>query len=72
MGLSDGENTYLFAGYRKVLGGIYQAIMVHPRATVLDVGFGTGMLTAKLYEHGCTIDICKGVRMWIKRQFISI
>ena len=24
-------------------------------AVVLDIGFGTGTLTAKLYEHGCSI-----------------
>ena len=55
VGLSDGENTYPFAGYRKVLGGIFQIIMAHPRVAVLDVGFGTGTLTAKLYAQGCTI-----------------
>ena len=55
-----------------MLGGIFQTIMAHPCATELDIGFGTGTLTAKLYEQGCTIDICKGVRIWIKRQFISI
>ena len=55
VGLSDEENTYPFAGYRAVLGTIYQAILNKPGATVLDVGFGTGTLTAKLYEAGCTI-----------------
>ena len=55
VGLSDEENTYPFAGYRKVLGGIFQTIMAHPRAAVLDIGFGTGTLTAKLYEQRCTI-----------------
>ena len=55
VGLSDEENTYPFAGYKEVLGRIYQIIMEKPGATVLDVGFGTGTLTAKLYENGCTI-----------------
>ena len=55
VGLSDAENTYPFAGYRAVLGSIFQTIMKKPKAVVLDVGFGTGTLTAKLYESGCTI-----------------
>ena len=55
VGLSDEEKTYPFAGYKAVLGSIYQTIMKKPRAVVLDIGFGTGTLTAKLYEKGCTI-----------------
>lgn len=55
VGLSDEENTYPFAGYKAVLGTIYQTVMEKPNAVVLDIGFGTGMLTAKLYENGCTI-----------------
>lgn len=53
--LSEEENTYPFAGYRKVLGCIYEMVMKKPGAVVLDIGFGTGVLTTKLYEHGCTI-----------------
>lgn len=53
--VSDKENTYPFAGYREVLGIIFQAIMKKQHATVLDIGFGTGTLTTKLYEHSCTI-----------------
>ena len=55
VGLSDEQNTYPFAGYKAVLGSIYQRIMEKPNAIVLDIGFGTGTLTAKLYENGCTI-----------------
>ena len=54
-GISDGENTYPFAGYKAVLGSIYKAVTEKPNAVVLDVGFGTGTLMAKLYEKGCTI-----------------
>ena len=53
--LSDEENTYPFAGYKDVLGTIYKTIMEKPNAVVLDIGFGTGTLTTKLYENGCTI-----------------
>lgn len=55
VGLSDEENTYPFAGYRQVFGTIFRAVMERQNAAVLDLGFGTGTLTAKLYEHGCTI-----------------
>lgn len=51
----DEENMYPFAGYKDVLGNIYQIITEHQSATVLDLGFGTGTLTTKLYEYGCTI-----------------
>ncbi len=55
VGLSDADNSYPFAGYKDVLGTIYKTIMEKPNAVVLDIGFGTGTLTAKLYENGCTI-----------------
>ena len=55
VGLSDEENTYPFAGYKDVLGTIYKTIMEKENAVVLDIGFGTGTLTTKLYENGCTI-----------------
>ena len=55
VGISDEKNTYPFAGYRDVLGSIFQVIMEKQNATVLDIGFGTGTLTTKLYEHGCSI-----------------
>jgi len=52
---SDEENSYPFAGYEEVLEGIFRLIMTKPKATVLDIGFGTGTLTKKLYENGCDI-----------------
>ena len=55
VGVSDEENSDPFAGYKGVLGGIYQTIMEKPNAVVLDIGFGTGTLTSKLYENGCII-----------------
>ena len=55
VGISDEENTYPFAGYKDVLGSIFQTVMRKKNATVLDIGFGTGTLTSKLYEHGCSI-----------------
>ena len=55
VGISDEEDTYPFAGYREVLNGIYRIIMRKPGAEVLDIGFGTGALTAKLYERGYSV-----------------
>ena len=55
VGVSDEENMYPFAGYKMILGSIYKTIMEKPNPAVLDIGFGTGTLTVKLYENGCEI-----------------
>lgn len=55
VGLSDEENSYPFAGYKEVLGGIFKEVMTKENAKVLDIGFGTGTLTTKLYENGCEV-----------------
>ena len=55
VGLSDEGNTYPFAGYKRVLNAIYNDVLAKGCQTVLDIGFGTGTLTQKLYEHGCTV-----------------
>lgn len=55
VGLSDEENSYPFAGYKDVLGGIFKEVMTKGNARVLDIGFGTGTLTARLYENGCDV-----------------
>ena len=55
VGLSEEANSYPFAGYKKVLGEIFNRILAGTGRNILDLGLGTGTLTAKLYEHGCTI-----------------
>lgn len=55
VGLSDEENRYPFAGYRNILSEIYQIVLSRRQPAVLDIGFGTGTLTSKLYEQGCKI-----------------
>lgn len=55
VGLSDEENTYPFAGYKNVLGAIYAAVLGRGCRRVLDIGFGTGVLTARLYAAGSTV-----------------
>lgn len=55
VGLSDEENSYPFAGYKEILARIYQIVLAKGKAAVLDIGFGTGTLTQKLYEKGCEV-----------------
>lgn len=55
VGLSDENGTYPFAGYKNILNEIYNRVLSHSGKAVLDIGFGTGTLTAKLYEQGCSI-----------------
>lgn len=55
VGLSDEEQTYPFAGYKGVLARIYQIVMAKNGGKILDIGFGTGTLSTKLYEQGCEI-----------------
>ena len=52
---SETENSYPFAGYGAGLGSIFRIISEKKNATVLDIGFGTGTLTSRLYENGCTV-----------------
>lgn len=53
--LSDASDTYPFAGYRQVLGTIYSAIRRQQGTKILDLGFGTGVLSKRLYDDGYTI-----------------
>ena len=55
VGISNDNNTYPFAGYKNILNQIYNDILNSSAEKVLDVGFGTGVLTYKLYEEGITI-----------------
>lgn len=53
--LSEEANEYPFAGYKKVLGSIYETIKQGEGSAILDIGFGTGVLAKKLYDDGCKI-----------------
>lgn len=50
--LSEENNEYPFAGYKDVLNYIYNEIMEQSNASILDIGFGTGILTTQLYNKG--------------------
>lgn len=50
--LSEENNEYPFAGYKKVLNYIYNEVMKKNKSKVLDIGFGTGVLTTQLYNNG--------------------
>lgn len=52
---SNEDDTYPFAGYDAVLNRIEQIVLQTEHPQVLDIGFGTGTLTARLYERGCQI-----------------
>ncbi len=53
--LSEESNEYPFAGYKDVLNSIYTQIHHKSKARILDIGFGTGVLTQKLYDDGYDI-----------------
>ena len=50
VGVSDEDGTYPFAGYKQILNEIYNRVLTNKSKAVLDIGFGTGTLTTKLYE----------------------
>ncbi|WP_243354242.1 class I SAM-dependent methyltransferase [Bacillus litorisediminis] len=50
--LSEESDSYPFAGYKHILNLIFNEVMQKKESNVLDIGFGTGILTAKLYENG--------------------
>ena len=55
VGLSEEAGTYPFAGYKAVLNEIYNRVLSGPHRDVLDIGFGTAVLTTRLYAQGCHI-----------------
>ena len=55
VGLSDDDNSYPFAGYKEILNQIFNEVLSIEAKKVLDIGFGTGTLTSRLYEKGIAI-----------------
>lgn len=54
--VNEENDLYPFAGYKKILNTIFNEVMQKKNSRVLDIGFGTGVLTSKLYENGHQID----------------
>jgi putative AdoMet-dependent methyltransferase len=54
--VSEENNAYPFAGYKNILNIIFNEVMQKRNSKVLDIGFGTAVLTSKLYENGHIID----------------
>ena len=52
---SDENSCYPFAGYQDIMDEIFRRVLSAPGRDILDIGFGTGVLTARLYEQGCRI-----------------
>jgi len=52
--ISDESDEYPFEGYKDVLNTVYKTVR-EKMGTVLDIGFGTGVLTQKLYDDGYKI-----------------
>jgi putative AdoMet-dependent methyltransferase len=53
--LSEKNNQYPFAGYKEVLNYVYNQVRIKDDVNVLDIGFGTGILTTQLYNNGYSI-----------------
>lgn len=53
--LADENDAYPFAGYAAILKEIYGRVCASGAKAVLDIGFGTGTLAAKLYQQGCDV-----------------
>lgn len=54
--VSEESDLYPFAGYKEILNTIFNEVMQKEQSKVLDIGFGTGVLTNKLYENDHLID----------------
>lgn len=49
------SNQYPFDGYYNILNHVYNSVADKKSKKILDVGFGTGLLSSKLYEDGAKI-----------------
>lgn len=50
--ISNNDGSYPFVGYNNILNEIYNDILSKSYSNILDLGFGTGTLTSRLYECG--------------------
>lgn len=52
---SQSADAYPFAGYQEILQTMFKEVIKEKSPIVLDIGFGTGVLTKQLYEQDCQI-----------------
>jgi len=52
---ADEEDRYPFAGYGRIINAVYETVMARAPAKILDIGFGTAVLTSRLYDVGNNI-----------------
>jgi len=50
--ITDNKDEYPFAGYKKIMQEIYDAIPKDTTSAILDIGIGTGTLSSQLYARG--------------------
>lgn len=53
--LLEDEDEYPVAGYARLLNEVYHMVRSSDAKKILDAGFGTGILTKKLYDDGYEI-----------------
>lgn len=53
--ISEENNEYPFAGYKEVLNYIYNQVREQSGTNILDIGFGTAILTTQLYNAGFSV-----------------
>lgn len=75
--ISDEADACPFAGYRRVQGAVYRAVLRHGTASgVLDAGFGTAVLSGRLYDRGfaiCGVDFsARMVRLARERMPLAV
>jgi putative AdoMet-dependent methyltransferase len=67
----NGQDSYPFAGYYKVLGLVQNAVLAYEHPKVLDVGIGTGIISEVLAKGGARIagiDFSKEMLAQAKRK----
>lgn len=70
--LLDDKDEYPVAGYAKLLNEVYNMVRSSGAKRVLDAGFGTGILTRKLYEDGYEIYGIDGSEQMVKAGRVSM
>lgn len=53
--IDPGDREYPFAGYYELLALVQDLVLSEGYPSVLDLGVGTGLLSAQLYGQGCRI-----------------